>query len=214
MRRPARRRRRWTPWPSDAGRRRSSPPPPPPRRGPASPPRRAGSPAAAVAATTTTSGTSPPCSGAREGLRQGHRPDGARGDHDGDVQARAPVPGAQHREGQAEGGGAQGGRARGRGAAEAGGHPRRAPAASHGGIPVHLLSATASDFRSAERDVSSGARPPATRRTAAPPPRRLCLDAGGDAPRSEAERAVSPDGEWISAADVKVRVARAGAPPR
>ena len=70
---------------------------------------------------------------------KGHRPDGARGDHDGDVQARAPVPGAQHREGQAEGGGAQkGGRARGRGAAEAGGHPRRAPAASHGGHPGAL----------------------------------------------------------------------------
>mmetsp|Transcript_4585 Transcript_4585/g.19553 ORF Transcript_4585/g.19553 Transcript_4585/m.19553 type:complete len:357 (-) Transcript_4585:1455-2525(-) len=121
---------------------------------------------------------------------EGHRPDGARGDHDGDVQARASVPGAKHREGQAEGGGAQeGGRARGRGAAEAGGDPRRAPAPAHGGhsgAPA-LRDGFGFPQRGQRRVPRARAhRPRAARR------RRLrgdhARDALRDAPRAEAVR--------------------------
>ena len=78
------------------------------------------------------------------------------------------------------------------------------------GIPVHLLSATASDFRSAERDVSLGRAPTGHAPHGGAASEETMSEMQAATLRAlKRSGAVSPDGEWISAADVKVRVARA-----
>jgi SWI/SNF-related matrix-associated actin-dependent regulator of chromatin subfamily A member 5 len=78
------------------------------------------------------------------------------------------------------------------------------------GIPVHLLSATASDFRSADRDVSLGRAPTAHAPHGGAASEETMLEMRSATLRALKRcGAVAPDGEWISAADVKVRVARA-----
>ena len=78
------------------------------------------------------------------------------------------------------------------------------------GIPVHLLSATASDFRSAERDVSLGRAPTGHAPHGGALGEETMLEMQAATLRALKRcGAAAPDGEWISAADVKVRVARA-----
>ena len=82
------------------------------------------------------------------------------------------------------------------------------------GIPVHLLSATASDFRSSEsRDVSLGRAPIGHAPHGGALGEETMLEMQAATLRALKRcGAVAPNGEWISAADVKVRVARAERP--